>query len=176
MSTVPLRATSYLKDNKPMRASTTSGMARGSVIENVSPLGDDEGETARFQRWILFEIRKRRPGSLAERIAQFHRLRHALLQTGMDGVANALFGKMIQCAKAGADFLSVGFQFSIRVAHHFQAPLIMVVLPDQSREACSGLRVRRPRVWLRARNSSWYSALTSTACQASSWSSRSINW
>src|SRR6218665_3139422 len=157
MSTVPLRATSYLKDNKPMRASTTSGMARGSVIENVSPFGDDEGETARLQRGILFEIRKRRPRSLAERIAQFQRLRHALLQadaacigqvcglaaqsvavlpTGMDGVANTLFGKMIQCAKAGADFLSVGFQFSIRVAHHFHAPLIpliMVVLPDQSR-------------------------------------------
>src|SRR6218665_1689218 len=80
MSTVPLRATSYLKDNKPMRASTTSGMARGSVIENVSPLADDEGETARFQRCIVLEIRKRRPASLAERIAQFHRLRHALLQ------------------------------------------------------------------------------------------------
>src|SRR6218665_3274943 len=111
MSTVPLRATSYLKDNKPMRASTTSGMARGSVIENVSPLGDDEGETARLQRWILFEIPKRRPGSLAERIAKFHRLRTALftadaacigqvcglaaqsvavLPTGMDGVANTL--------------------------------------------------------------------------------------
>src|SRR6218665_147834 len=41
--------------------------------------------------------------------------------------------KMVQHVNLESYILFVGFQFSIRVAHHFQAPLIMVVLPDQSR-------------------------------------------
>src|SRR6218665_1153233 len=123
-------------------------------LKTSAPLGMTKGKLPGSSGGFFLKFANDGQEDWAQRTAQFHRLRPALLQadaacigqvcglaaqsvavlpTGMDGVANTLFGKMIQCAKAGADFLSVGFQFSIRVAHHFQAPLIMVVLPDQSR-------------------------------------------
>src|SRR6218665_4104945 len=142
----------------------------------------DEGHCALVRRPAIFlkvapDIRQWITSSISEEHALYNVWEYSGTVVPTHSIVPVFISrKMVQHVNVVFHLLFVDFQFSIRIAHHFQAPLIMVVLPDQSRYACCGLRVRRPRFWLRARNSSWYSALTSTACQASSWSSRSIRW
>src|SRR6218665_2000029 len=99
----------------------------------------DEGHCALVRRPAIFlkvapDIRQWITSSISEEHALYDVREYSGTVVPTHSIVPVFISrKMVQHVNVVFHLLFVGFQFSIRVAHHFQAPLIMVVLPDQSR-------------------------------------------